>query len=472
MNLKQLAPLLQAGAKQKRGRKASATAVQPSKRIEIKYTAALLDIVSQLEAETNKIIIPSLKANLGDAWYDDIFARLKALIAQLHNKAPKLAKETVEKQAEQVDAQLGKILQKSTGIDLEAVIKSENLSDALQKQIAANATLIKDIPTQYATQLEKIIMNGVQSGRLAKDIAPDIANLLGTTKQRAKLIARDQIGKITSSINQVRQTQLGIDGYTWSTSQDERVRHDHRLREGLVYVWGEAPSDGHPGMAVNCRCAAIPYIDDLLDNKAPSAKTLAEKALITEKQNDDLLGWMRKSEINRVGKEVLSKPRLREFMQNNNLTLPEAIAIRNYTGDGYEAINAMHYGKIVKGDDLFDELQLASSVLSSALEKLPNHVGQVVRRTELPDGFLADHAVGNVVEHKAFISSTSKKSDVFKDYKHRLVIQSKTGKNISTLSNYEKSELEVLFNRPKTFEVRRRITLPDGTIEIELWEVS
>jgi hypothetical protein len=44
-------------------------------------------------------------------------------------------------------------------------------------------------------------------------------------------------------------------------------------------------------------------------------------------------------------------------------------------------------GLINDGDPLYSELVLASKVLSSALDRLPNHVGQVVRRTQLPEAF-------------------------------------------------------------------------------------
>lgn len=47
--------------------------------------------------------------------------------------------------------------------------------------------------------------------------------------------------------------------YTWRTAGDDRVRHTHSALEGQVFAWTNAPTEGHPGTAPNCRCWAEPY---------------------------------------------------------------------------------------------------------------------------------------------------------------------------------------------------------------------
>ena len=59
-------------------------------------------------------------------------------------------------------------------------------------------------------------------------------------------------------VNQLRQTDLGITRYRWTTQGDEKVRAGHAARSGMVFNWGETPSGGHPGQEVNCRCWAEP----------------------------------------------------------------------------------------------------------------------------------------------------------------------------------------------------------------------
>jgi SPP1 gp7 family putative phage head morphogenesis protein len=70
---------------------------------------------------------------------------------------------------------------------------------------------------------------------------------------------------MTSSFNQVRQTQVGIEQYTWSGALDARERPSHRAMEGSVERWAAPPEvDGervHPGQAINCRCVAVPVFN-------------------------------------------------------------------------------------------------------------------------------------------------------------------------------------------------------------------
>ena len=80
------------------------------------------------------------------------------------------------------------------------------------------------------------------------------------SKSKAKLIARDQTGKLYGEINQARQDEAGITSYIWRTSMDERVRDEHAEREGQEFEWCAPPDDGHPGIPIQCRCEAEPVL--------------------------------------------------------------------------------------------------------------------------------------------------------------------------------------------------------------------
>jgi len=100
-------------------------------------------------------------------------------------------------------------------------------------------------------------------------LSRQIKEVAGVTDRRAKIISRDQISKANAELTQYRQTDLGVEKYKWRTAKDERVRGNpsgrfpnavpsHYAREGKIFSWSEAPSGGHPGMAVLCRCFADP----------------------------------------------------------------------------------------------------------------------------------------------------------------------------------------------------------------------
>jgi SPP1 gp7 family putative phage head morphogenesis protein len=79
------------------------------------------------------------------------------------------------------------------------------------------------------------------------------------TANRAKLIARDQVGKLNGQLNKTRQKAAGFDKYEWQTMQDKRVRPKHQALNGTIRTWGEGIE---PGFEVACRCSAIPVWDD------------------------------------------------------------------------------------------------------------------------------------------------------------------------------------------------------------------
>ena len=95
-----------------------------------------------------------------------------------------------------------------------------------------------------------------------EELAEGIAKIKGMTKNRAELIAVDQIGKLNGKMQQFYQQSMGCKEYIWQTMRDSRVREQHRKREGKRYSWDNPPEGGHPSMAVRCRCKAKPIFID------------------------------------------------------------------------------------------------------------------------------------------------------------------------------------------------------------------
>lgn len=138
------------------------------------------------------------------------------------------------------------------------------LKESLDKFLKENITLIKSIPEENLFQIEKIIKAGIQEGIPPERMAKDISQRLEVAKSRGNLIARDQINKLNGQITQKRQENIGVKSYTWITVGDERVRPEHSERNGKIFAWSDAPSGGHPGSEINCRCSASPILDDVL----------------------------------------------------------------------------------------------------------------------------------------------------------------------------------------------------------------
>lgn len=142
--------------------------------------------------------------------------------------------------------------------------------------VAENVALIRTVPTRYLEQTEGIVLRGVTSGALARDIGQQLQDATDVAKRRAQLIARDQIGKFYGQVNKARQAKVGVETYFWRDVGDNRVRPEHEERDGNEYAWTQEaaerlgveylPPEEQPGQPINCRCSAEPNVDRLLES--------------------------------------------------------------------------------------------------------------------------------------------------------------------------------------------------------------
>ena len=115
-----------------------------------------------------------------------------------------------------------------------------------------------------------MVRTTVERGVATSTLEEDIIDQFGTAKSRAHLIARDQISKFNGKLHELRQREAGVSKYTWSTSKDERVRDKHRAVDGKVFSWDDPPPVGnngerlHPGEDYQCRCVALPVLEEFL----------------------------------------------------------------------------------------------------------------------------------------------------------------------------------------------------------------
>lgn len=213
-----------------------------------------------------------------------------------------------------------------------------------------NYKLIKTAAEKYIGNInqlaESAIVNGYSYQTLTNDILKTGADLTGW---QARRLARDQIGKLNGQITQNQNTEAGFDWYIWSTAGDKRVRTEplsHQALNGKLCRWDDATvysEDGgktwikrpanwehmHPGQAIQCRCTAIPYIDDLLDEVDvqidDEQSTLVEEGKRKELKeaqkielSDTTIGvsiWKELKDINEV------KTRFNEIMGTQSLSI-------------------------------------------------------------------------------------------------------------------------------------------------------
>lgn len=184
----------------------------------------------------------------------------------------------------------------------------------LRKELGTRGKEFSELCVNLAQDVEQRIataaLEALEKGKPRAWLRRQIRESGGIGERRAKLIARDQVGKLQGALHEARQKDLGIESYVWRTSRDERVtgnpgglypdapddsttHGDHHAREGRRFSWAKSGgrlvevlkdgktrvtefADGHPGEPIQCRCVSEPILEGLedlqeLDRVAPVA---------------------------------------------------------------------------------------------------------------------------------------------------------------------------------------------------------
>lgn len=249
--------------------------------IRVEYYRAILPITQAAKAQVDKYVVPALPEVIPEPEQKqdaDPRTAAKRRAAELVDRAeaaferafkPSELEAVVEKFGARTDTfqkeQLNRQVRSALGVGLDQIARSEKGIPAMvDGWVAINVDLITTIPADYFDDIRKQLIEGIDAGRRHEKIAEDLAERYGVAESRTALIARDQVGKLYGDLNEQRQQNLGVDGYFWRTSSDNRVRPEHEEREGERFAWNDPPEDGHPGEAVLCRCYAEPDFSSVL----------------------------------------------------------------------------------------------------------------------------------------------------------------------------------------------------------------
>lgn len=261
----------------------------PPDAIEREYENFMIEQVNDLEDKIQGILISNLAslkrqadvALRGDDFIDDIKNAMTALSVFTVNM-----NKTVEEVAGNIGLQVStfnnrqhkKIINATLGVD--PLSGNQGIEKRIKAFAAQNASLIQGLNAETLKKVEGIAQRGLLGGATVRDLELDILDAMETTRSRARLIARDQIGKLNAQLTEKRQTDLGIELYIYNDVNDERVRPNHAIMDGKICRWDDPTvykdslSDKkwksrssiggvqeHPGTDYQCRCFAEPIID-------------------------------------------------------------------------------------------------------------------------------------------------------------------------------------------------------------------
>lgn len=132
---------------------------------------------------------------------------------------------------------------------------------------ARNIDLIRGLREDTRKRVRRALALGDSSQMTSSQLGSLLNKTAGLELDRAIRVARDQVLKLQGVVTRVRSEDLGIETYTWDTSNDSRVRPDHRRLNGKVFAWNDPPvvnlktgRRAHPGGDFYCRCLALPNV--------------------------------------------------------------------------------------------------------------------------------------------------------------------------------------------------------------------
>lgn len=248
----------------------TARAVTSNKGVEAEYRRKLDALIDEMSKSVRYWLQAAYKNNTPllaqDALpADELTKRVKELskrwIKRFDDMANKIAVDFITKATKHTDNSFMASL-KDAGWTVQFKMTRE-VRDVVKASVQANVALIKSIPQQYFTDIEGIVMRGVQSGRDLKTVSDELKARYGVTKRRAALIARDQADKATAAVVKARRAELGITEAIWIHSgagKDPRPSHVKAGKDKLRFnVNDGAFIDGkwiQPGEEINCRCSS------------------------------------------------------------------------------------------------------------------------------------------------------------------------------------------------------------------------
>lgn len=255
--------------------------------IERAYASILRKAVEAIEAELRATLIPQLPRILGQEKTDSL--RLDALPTELEIVLGTLtarfgrvfAEDRIRAMARQTGISIAEYNQRmiqrglASVLNINLVAEEPWLAEIMERFVSQNVTLITSVQTSVLDDIKKKVLDAGLKGIRYEDLAKDIMARVPVAENKAKLIARDQIGTFYGQLTRQRQTKLGITKYMWVATKDERTRPEHRHRDGKIFYWDEdnspagsnvLPPGERPGEPINCRCSAKPLLDEILEN--------------------------------------------------------------------------------------------------------------------------------------------------------------------------------------------------------------
>ncbi len=251
-------------------------------RLEQGYAASIIQLIEPFQIITREVLFPLLPQMFTDIKQDAVDPEIiKNALNAIRNRYKKSVdsgrvNNTVKNQALKVNKQQSQYHQRimNVVVGVNPIQLEPWLDNEVRTFMTENVSLIESIPNEGLTDIEQMLYRDGKRKLSPQQMREKIEEQFDVTEGRARVIARDQVSKFNGRLTEQRQVNTGITHYTWLTSKDGRVRSSHQHLDGKVFAWDKPPvtidsgkragETNHPGQDIQCRCHAIPILDNLI----------------------------------------------------------------------------------------------------------------------------------------------------------------------------------------------------------------
>ena len=142
-------------------------------------------------------------------------------------------------------------------------------TSAVQK-VNERLNKVTNITETVRKQVDQAVKNSITNGLSEEAAGKEIRHVFNVAQNRAKTIARTEIGTVMNDSRIEAYSDLGYERHEWLTSRDADVRPSHDI-DGEPATLGEPfsnglrwPNDENAVAAdvINCRCISVPVVGD------------------------------------------------------------------------------------------------------------------------------------------------------------------------------------------------------------------
>lgn len=251
--------------------------------VRLEYQRAILGIVDEAAERIRKEILPNVRRLVDqtrqtdpsvrqDAPADEVAAALDQLsdtaVAAARPGITASATTAIQRTGDFNRRELDRVFGRTLGVGIPAA--EPYLDDFVVAATRENVRRITRLLESQFDDAQNTITAGFRRGLRFEEIGRQLEARFDIARNRARLIARDQVASLNGELNRLRQTNLGVTSYIWRDSGDDRVRESHEEFDGEVFTWAQGSPEGHPGEPINCRCTAEPVLGDLIESTDPT----------------------------------------------------------------------------------------------------------------------------------------------------------------------------------------------------------